>query len=134
MARTTNAGSSPANDEQPGRLQPPLSIPDLPSPASAGLPSFQEPDMTGYLIRFSCLLDDGTASVARAFDLFAAPIGKNGRESPSAGALLPSPTQEHGAIRLWFRDPGSAPMLGPDPGRAVAWTSTGRWPVEGAAR
>jgi hypothetical protein len=90
--------------------------------------------MTGYFIRFSCLLDDGTASVARAFDLFAAPIGKKGRESPSVGPLLPSPTQEHGTIRLWFRDPGSLHIIDLASDRAVARTSAGHWPVEGAAQ
>jgi hypothetical protein len=87
--------------------------------------------MTDYFIRFSCLLDVGTpANVARAFDIFAAPIGKNSRENPPAEPSLPSMTPEHGTTRLSLRDPGSADLqlhitvLAP---RTEAFGRTERW-------
>jgi hypothetical protein len=65
--------------------------------------------MTDYFIRFSYPLDVSTpANVARAFDIVAASIGKNGRENPPAEPFLPSLTPEHGITRLCLRDSGSA--------------------------
>jgi hypothetical protein len=65
--------------------------------------------MTDFLTRFSCLLDVGTpANAARAFDIYAALMAENGREDPPTEPFLLSLTPEHGAKRLWLRDPGSA--------------------------
>ena len=87
--------------------------------------------MTDYLTRFSCLLDVGTAAnAARAFDIYAALMAENAREAPPAEPFLLSLTPEHGAARLWLRDPGSA-----DPQLLItfvarcaeAFALTGRW-------
>src|SRR3546814_11743943 len=65
--------------------------------------------MPDFLTRFSCLLDVGSvANVARAFDIYTALITENGREDPPAEPFLLSLTPEHGATRLWLRDPGTA--------------------------
>lgn len=65
--------------------------------------------MAEYLTRFSCLLDVGSvANVAQAFNIYTALMAENGREDPSAEPFLLSLTPEHGATRLWLRDPGTA--------------------------
>ncbi len=65
--------------------------------------------MAEYLTRFSCLLDVGSvANVARAFDIYTALMAENGCEDPPAEPFLLSLTPEHGATRLWLRDPGTA--------------------------
>ncbi|HWW49788.1 MAG TPA: hypothetical protein VNZ94_18320 [Xanthobacteraceae bacterium] len=65
--------------------------------------------MTDFLTRFSCLLDVGSlANVARAFEIYTALMAENGRENPPAEPFLLSLTPEHGAKRLWLRDPGNA--------------------------
>ena len=78
--------------------------------------------MTDFSTRYSCLLDVGTsANVARAFDIYAALMAENDRADPPA---------EHGASRLWLRDPGTA-----DPQLAITFVTrcaealalTGRW-------
>lgn len=87
--------------------------------------------MTDFLTRFSCLLDVGTsANAARAFEIYNALMAENAREDPPAEAFLLSLTPEHGASRLWLRDPGSA-----DPQLAITFVTrcaeafglTGRW-------
>ena len=65
--------------------------------------------MPAYLTRFSCLLDVGSViNVARAFDIYTALMAANAREDPPAEPFLLSLTPEHGATRLWLRDPGTA--------------------------
>jgi len=65
--------------------------------------------MAEYLTRFSCLFDVGSlANVARAFEIYTALMAENGREDPPAEPFLLSLTPEHGATRLWLRDPGTA--------------------------
>ncbi len=65
--------------------------------------------MSGFLTRFSCLLDVGSlANVGRAFDIYSALMAENAREEPPAEPFLLSLTPEHGATRLWLRDPGTA--------------------------
>jgi hypothetical protein len=65
--------------------------------------------MPDFLTRFSCLLDVGSvANVARAFDIYTELMAENGREDPPAEPFLLSLTPEHGATRLWLRDPGTA--------------------------
>ena len=65
--------------------------------------------MTDFVTRYSCLLDVGTsANVARAFDIYAALIAENGREDPPAESFHLSVTPDHGASRLWLRDPGTS--------------------------
>ena len=87
--------------------------------------------MTDFVTRYSCLLDVGTsANVARAFDIYAALMAENGREDPPAEPFHLSVTPEHGASRLWLRDPGTA-----DPQLAITFVTrcaeafglTGRW-------
>src|SRR3546814_10530571 len=96
-ARTGRPGNS-ATSLQP-RSRSPRARP------SAGLFSFQEPDMPDFLTRFSCLLDVGSvANVARAFDIYTALITENGREDPPAELFLLSLPPEPGATRLWLRD------------------------------
>lgn len=65
--------------------------------------------MTDYFTRFACLLDFGTvANVEQAFRIYSALMAENDREDPPAEPFLLSLTPEHGATRLWLRDPGSA--------------------------
>lgn len=65
--------------------------------------------MPAYLTRCSCLLDVGSViNVARAFDIYTALMAENAREEPPAEPFLLSLTPEHGATRLWLRDPGTA--------------------------
>lgn len=87
--------------------------------------------MTDFLTRFSCLLDVGTSTNAtRAFEIYNALMAENAREDPPAEAFLLSLTPEHGASRLWLRDPGSA-----DPQLLITFVTrcaeafglTGRW-------
>ena len=87
--------------------------------------------MTNFSTRYSCLLDVGTsANAARAFDIYAALMAENGREDPPAEPFHLSVTPEHGASRLWLRDPGTA-----DPQRAITFVTrcaaafglTGHW-------
>lgn len=100
--RTGRPGNSATSPSQP-RSRPTRARP------SAGLFSFQEPDMPAYLTRFSCLLDVGTvANVVRAFDIYTALMADNAREDPPAEPFLLSLTPEHGATRLWLREPGTA--------------------------
>ncbi len=75
--------------------------------------------MTDFFTRYSCLLDVGTsANVDRAFDIYTALMAENGREDPPAQPFLLSVEPEHGASRLWLRDPGSA-----DPQLAITFVT-----------
>ena len=87
--------------------------------------------MTDFFTRYSRLLDVRTpANAARAFDIYAALMAENGREDPPAEPFLVSVTPEHGASRLWLRDPGTA-----DPQLLISFVTrcaeafglTGRW-------
>jgi hypothetical protein len=87
--------------------------------------------MTDFFTRYSCLLDVGTSTnAARAFDIYAALMAENGCEHPPAETFHLSVTPEHGASRLWLRDPGTA-----DPQLAVTFVTrcaeafglAGRW-------
>ena len=42
------------------------------------------------------------------FDIYTALMAENGREEPPTEPFLLSLTPEHGATRLWLRDPGTA--------------------------
>ena len=87
--------------------------------------------MTDFSTRYSCLLDVGTPDkAARAFDIYAALMAENDREDPPAEPFHLSVTPDHGASRLWLRDPGTA-----DPQLAITFVTrcaeafglTGRW-------
>jgi len=93
--------------------------------------------MPAYLTRFSCLLDVGTvANVVRAFDIYTALMADNAREDPPAEPFLLSLTPEHGATRLWLREPGTA-----DPQLLITFVTrcaktfalTGTWGFSGPA-
>ena len=65
--------------------------------------------MPDFLTRFSCLLVVGSvANVARAFDIYTTLMAEKRREETPAEPFLLSLTPEHGATRLWLRDPGTA--------------------------
>ena len=90
--------------------------------------------MTDHRTRFSCLLDVATpANAARAFDIYSTLMAENAREDPSAEPFHLSLTPEHGATRLWLRDPGSA-----DQKLAITFVTrcaeafglTGRWGLQ----
>lgn len=65
--------------------------------------------MADYFTRFSCLLDVGTVeNAARALDIYNDLMAQNAAEDPPAEPFLLSIEPEHGATRLWMRDPGTA--------------------------
>ena len=65
--------------------------------------------MADYFTRFSCLLDVGTIeNAARALDIYNELMAQNATEDPPAEPFLLSIEPEHGATRLWMRDPGTA--------------------------